>query len=338
MLRGRAVNPAGCKRFFIPLLLGIDIGATKVALAIGDEKGRVVARARRATEPTGRPERDVARIAEDAQRLLAKAGVTPSEIAGAGVSAPGPMDPERGSLIHPPNLPGWDDVPVRGLLADALGIPVHLENDANAAALAEWRFGAGRGFDHLVYLTASTGIGAGMVLGGRLYRGQGWNAGEIGHVPVEWEGVACVCGLRGCLEAYVGGAAWTRRLREIAPEASRVAQLAGGREHARPEHVVAAAQQGDGFARSELERFNLYLARAIATLAFTLAPEVVILGTIPASAGEELCIAPIRRSVAGLIWPILDRGLRIVPAALGAEIADYAGLCAALEGLERGSG
>jgi glucokinase len=338
MLRGQAVNPLRCKRFFIPLLLGIDIGATKVALAIGDEKGRVVARARRATEPTGRPERDVARIAEDAQRLLAKAGVAPSEIAGAGVSAPGPMDAVRGSLIRPPNLPGWDDVPVRGLLADALGISVHLENDANAAALAEWRFGAGRGFDHLVYLTASTGIGAGLVLGGRLHRGQGWNAGEIGHVPVEWEGLACACGLRGCLEAYVGGAAWTRRLSEITPEASRVAQLAGGREHARPEHVVTAAQQGDGFARSELERFNLYLARAIATLAFTLAPEVVILGTIPASAGEELCIAPIRRSVAGLIWPILDRGLRIVPAALGAEIADYAGLCAALEGLERGSG
>jgi glucokinase len=338
MLRGQAVNPPECKRFLIPTLLGIDIGATKVALAIGDEKGRVVARARRATEPTGRPERDVARIAEDAQRLLAKAGVAPSEIAGAGVSAPGPMDAVRGSLIRPPNLPGWEDVPVRGLLADALGISVHLENDANAAALAEWRFGAGRGFDHLVYLTASTGIGAGLVLGGRLYRGQGWNAGEIGHVPVEWEGLACACGLRGCLEAYVGGAAWTRRLSEITPEESRVAQLAGGRELARPEHVVAAAQRGDGFARSELERFNLYLARAIATLAFTLAPEVVILGTIPASAGEELCIAPIRRSVAGLIWPILDRGLRIVPAALGAEIADYAGLCAALEGLERGSG
>jgi glucokinase len=247
------------------------------------------------------------------------------------------MDPVRGSLVRPPNLPGWDDVPVRDLLTDALGISVHLENDANAAALAEWRFGAGRGFDHLVYLTASTGIGAGLILGGRLHRGQGWNAGEIGHAPVEWEGLACACGLRGCLEAYVGGAAWTQRLREITPEASRVAQLAGGREQARPEHVVAAARQGDGFARSELERFNLYLARAIATLAFSLAPEIVILGTIPVSAGEELCFAPIRRRVAGLIWPILDRGLRIVPAALGSELADYAGLCAALEGLEQGS-
>jgi glucokinase len=248
------------------------------------------------------------------------------------------MDPVRGSLIRPPNLPGWDDVPLRDLLAEALGISVHLENDANAAALAEWRFGAGRGFEDLVYLTASTGIGAGLVLGGRLHRGQGWNAGEIGHVPVEWEGLACACGLRGCLEAYVGGAAWTRRLREITPEASRVAQLAGGREQARPEHVVAAARQGDDFARAEFDRFNLYLARAIATLAFTLAPEIVILGTIPASAGEELCLTPIRRQVTALIWPILGRGLRIVPAALGSELADYAGLCAALEGLERGSG
>ena len=216
----------------------------------------MLARSRRPTEPSGRPEHDLARIADDARQLLAKAGVSASEIAAAGVSAPGPMDLARGHLIRPPNLPGWDDVPVRRLLAEALGIPVHLENDANAAALAEWRFGAGRGFDDLVYLTASTGIGAGLILGGRLHRGQGGNAGEVGHVPVEWEGLACACGLRGCLEAYVGGAAWSRRLSEITPEASRVAELAGGRERARPEHVVAAAKEGDAFARSEIERFN----------------------------------------------------------------------------------
>ena len=200
--------------------------------------------------------------------------MTLDDVACVGVSAPGPIDAAGERLLYPPNLPGWGDVPVRRILADALGVPVHVENDANAAVLAEWRFGAGRGFDDVVYLTASTGIGAGVVLGGRLQRGHAGNAGEIGHAPVEWDGLPCVCGQRGCLEAYVGGAAWTRRLQAITPETSAVARIAGGVEHARPEHVVAAAGEGDAFAHSEMERFNRYLARAIVTLVFVLAPEV----------------------------------------------------------------
>jgi glucokinase len=264
--------------------------------------------------------------------------VTPDRVACAGVSAPGPIDAAGERLLHPPNLPGWGDVPVRRILADALGMPVHVENDANAAALAEWRFGAGRGFDDVVYLTASTGIGAGLVLGGRLHRGHSGNAGEIGHAPVEWEGIACACGQRGCLEAYVGGAAWTRRLRTITPDTSEVARIAGGADRARPEHVVAAAASGDAFALAEMDRFNRYLARAIVTLAFVLAPQVVVLGTIPASAGEALCLAPLRRHVAAQVWPVLGRELRIEASALGAELPDYAGLCAAREGLAGGAG
>jgi glucokinase len=338
MLAGSRLNPLKWKGFFIPLLLGIDIGGTKVALALGDEQGRVLERMRRPTDATERADDDLARIAEDARRLLGRAGVTLDDVACVGVSAPGPIDAAGERLLHPPNLPGWGDVPVRRILADALGVPVHVENDANAAALAEWRFGAGRGFDDVVYLTASTGIGAGVVLGGRLHRGHAGNAGEIGHAPVEWDGLPCVCGQRGCLEAYVGGAAWARRLQAITPATSAVARIAGGVEHARPEHVVAAAGEGDAFARSEMERFNRYLARAIVTLVFVLAPEVVVLGTIPASAGEALCLAPLREQVAAQVWPILGRDLRILPAALGSDLPDYAGLCAAQEGLAPRSG
>ena len=316
----------------MPVLIGIDIGASKLALVLGDEGGRRTSHWRRAMEATDRPADDLARIAEDVRELLAGAGKTSNDIGWIGVSAPGPMDLERGRLLHPPNLPGWEDVPVRSTLAEALGAPVRLENDANAGALAEWRYGAGRGFDNVVYLTASTGIGAGLVLDGRLYRGRGGNAGEIGHAPVEWEGLPCVCGRRGCLEAYVGGAAWTRRLRAITPESSDVARLAGGVAKARPEHVVAAAKQGDAFARSEMERFNQYLARAITTLVFALEPDVVVLGTIPVSAGETLCFAPLRERVAEQVWPVLGRDLKIVPASLGSELPDYAGLCVALEG------
>lgn len=249
-----------------------------------------------------------------------------------GLAVPGPVDRERGLILKPPNLPGWQDVPLRAWLSDALGLPVRVENDANAAALAEWRFGAGRGARNLVYLTMSTGVGAGLILDGRLYRGHRGRASEFGHAAVEWDGELCACGQRGCVEAYVGGAAWTRRLREITPPTSRVCALAGARERALPEHVVTAAGEGDAFALAEMDRFNHYLARAIASLSFALAPEIIVLGTIPSAAGEKLCFEPLRALVAERVWPALSDGMRIVASALRDQLPYYAGICAAVEG------
>ena len=229
--------------------LGFDIGATKLAVAVGDDAGGIAARRRRPIRATGDPRADVDAMLRDAHELLAEAGVAPSALRGVGVAAPGPIDFARGTVESPPNLPGWRSVPICEWLGAAFDAPVHLENDANAAALAEWRFGAGRGARHLVYLTMSTGVGGGLVLDGRLYRGTG-NAGEVGHMPVEWGDSAelCGCGRRGCLEAYVGGRRWSERLARVTPADSRVAALAGAPAHARPEHVVAAAREGDAFA------------------------------------------------------------------------------------------
>jgi glucokinase len=308
----------------------VDLGASKVAFALGDAAGRVRARWRRPTGPCGDPARDVARLLDDARAFLAEQGVAAAELRAVGVAAPGPLDRARGALLAPPNLPGWDDVPLRDALADGLGAPVQLENDASAAALAEWRFGAGRGFQDLVYLSMSTGVGGGLVLGGRLHTGVSGNAGEWGHVPVEWEGEPCACGRRGCLEAYAGGAAWTRRLRAEVPRDSRALALAGAREAVAPEHVIAAAREGDAFARAELERWNAYLARAVELVVQALAPEVVVLGTIAAAAGE-LCLAPVRARVAARVWPVLGRGLHVVAAGLGEELPYRTGLCVALQ-------
>ena len=253
-----------------------------------------------------------------------------ADVRAVGVSAPGPLDPVSGDLLDPPNLPGWRRVPLRRLLAEKLARPVHVENDANAAALAESRFGAGRSFQHVAYLTMSTGVGAGLVLNGRLYTGKSGAAGEVGHAPIVWDGEPCACGGRGCLEAYVGGAAWTRRLAATTPAASRVAALAGAPERARPEHVVEAAREGDAFALAELDRYNEHLARGLTTLVFVLAPEVVILGTIPTAAGEELCLGPVRARVLARVWPLLGRELRIVPSELGPRLPYLAGICVAL--------
>jgi len=315
------------------LTLGIDIGGTKLALALADGEGTLLRRTRRPTEPSGDADADVARIAGDARSLLAEAGVEAGALAAIGVSAPGPVDRERGLLVDPPNLPGWGSVPLAERLEAELGRPVVLENDANAAALAEWRFGAGRGCSHVVYLTMSTGIGGGLILDGRLYRGAGGDAGEIGHIPLEAGGERCACGLRGCFEAAAGGAAWAARLRRTTPPDSLVAELAGGREHAGPEQVVAAARAGDRFALAELERYNETVARGLAIVTFALAPERIILGTIPVAAGEELCLAPIRAHLRSRLWPRFAERTEVVPAALGEQLPYLAGICAALEAL-----
>jgi len=219
-------------------------------------------------------------------------------------------------------------VPLRAALEDGLGVAVRLENDANAAVLAEWRFGAGRGFDDVVYLTLSTGVGAGLVLGGRLQAGRSGNAGELGHLPVAWDGDPCRCGQRGCLEAYVGGAAWTRRLSVHTPGDSRVAELAGDGPPL-PEHVIAAAEAGDRFACAEVARFNEYLVRGLCAVVFTLAPQVIVLGTIAAAAGEQLCLQPVRDSLARRVWPELARDVEIRAMQLGERLPELAGLCVA---------
>jgi predicted NBD/HSP70 family sugar kinase len=136
----------------------------------------------------------------------------------------------------------------------------------------------------------------------------------------------------------VGGAAWARRLRRVTPATSRVAALAGGAAHALPEHVEAAAREGDAFARAEIERWVEYLARGIVQTVYALAPEVVVLGTIPTALGEELCFAPLRRAVAAHAWPILLEKLAIVPAALGRDLPYLAGLAAAEQGEEERAG
>jgi glucokinase len=314
--------------------LGIDLGGSKLAIAIADPDGRLIAHETRPSRISGDPETDVLAIAADAAGLVTRSGLETSDFDAVGFSVPGPIDHERGAILDPPNLPGWETVPLRARMSEILGLPVRLENDANAAALAEWRYGAGRGCSNLVYLTMSTGVGTGLILDDRLYRGHRGRASEFGHACIEWNGERCGCGRRGCLEAYLGGAAWSRRLREITPETSRVCALAGARGRVSPEHVVAAAGEGDAFAREEMERFNHYLARAIAVLSFALAPEVVVLGTIATAAGEALCFEPVRALVAAQVWPNLCDGMRILPSGLGDELPYYAGVCVAIESSE----
>ncbi|MEZ4330572.1 MAG: ROK family protein [Myxococcota bacterium] len=321
-------------------LLGIDIGGTKRVLVVGDHTARVQASRRVEMHFTGDWRQDLAAIEAEARALLREAEEAEAgPLEAIGIAAPGPVDQPAGILRNPPNLPGWQDVPLAEVMGQAFGVPVRVENDANAATLAEHRFGAGRGCDDLVFLTMSTGVGGGAISGGRLLEGANGFAAELGHVPIVPGGLRCHCGLRGCLEAYVGGRAWARRLRRVTPQSSRVFALAeGDRKRIDSRLLLEALRAGDAFARVEWARWIDLLARGIVPIVMAFDPARIVLGTIAVAAGESLCFEPLRARVAARLWANQAERLAIVPAQLGDRLPAQAALAVAGAGIDLGEG
>jgi glucokinase len=309
---------------------GIDIGGTKAVAVLARADGEILAERRIDQWTGGSWEADLDKLAGALESLLEETGASPSEISALGVSAAGPLDPIEGVVLNPPNLPGWRQVPIRAVLEERLGVPVRVENDANAAALAEWRFGAGRGAQNLAYLTMSTGIGGGLILDGRLYRGARFQAGEVGHMPVVPDGRQCACGLRGCLEAYVGGAALATRMREelAGEENSVILNLAGGDPAAiSAETWVEAIRAGDRYALRLREEYLDHLAQGLAILVMTLDLERIVLGTIVRS-NPELLLEPLKKRLKSLVWAP-QREVDLRGGELGPRMPAYAALCVA---------
>ncbi len=303
------------------MILGIDIGSTKISVSLWSPQGDMPEPPRRFATREGGFEANFGEILRLGRELLAQ-----RELRAVGVSAGGPVDPERGVLLDMPNRRGWRDAPLAARIGESLGVPVAVENDANAGALAEWHHGAGRGADDLVFLTLSTGIGAGLILGGRLYRGHRFMAGEVGHHVVEPGGALCGCGQHGCLEAYASGAGIARRLderRRADPDLPETAR-----------EVVERARQGDSVCAEILAEVARYLARGIATLVFVLNPGRVVLGTIAVGAGE-LLLAPLRDELSQLVWPSLLEGLELRTAELESDLGDHAAYAVARAILQR---
>ena len=299
------------------LLLGLDIGGTKSAAVVGTPDGVVLARASAPTPP-GHWQEGVAllcTLARDACRMY---GADVSDMAALGVSCGGPLDSTTGTVYAPPNLPGWGAVPLRALLEAEFGLPARVENDANATALAEHRWGAGQGSRDMAFLTLGTGIGAGLILDGQLYRGRRDLAGEIGHAVVLPGGPLCLCGKRGCLEALSSGTAIGRRGREVY-----------GDEFVTAHEVCARARAGEAPAQEIIAEAALYLGIGLANLLHTLNLERIVLGTLAVHAGD-LLLEPIRAAVRENCWPRLCDDVSILPAALGDAAQDKAALAVAL--------
>ncbi len=302
-------------------IVGVDLGGTKIAVSAWTPEGRRIDARRFATLPGG-PDPNVERIAAIARDMLG--GERPRAI---GVSGGGPLDPERGVIISIPNLPGWTDVPFAERLETALGAPAAIENDANACAIAEHRFGAGRGTKDMAFLTLSTGIGGGLILDGRIYRGHRFLAGEVGHQVIVPDGPPCGCGKRGCLEALASGTGIANRLRELRGAMATDA-LPEPDLPLDARQLVERARAGDVFSLGFLRETAGFLALGLSNLVFVLDPERIVLGTIAVAAGD-LLLAPLRQEVDRLLWPAFRRDLSILPAQLGPDLGDYAAFAVA---------
>jgi glucokinase len=309
-------------------VLAIDIGGTKLAAGIVDGSGSILARGEVPTLAAEGPERVLDRIVRLANDVLGAPGGSADAIQRIGIGCAGPVDRQAGLILNPPNLPGWVRVPLVERIEKALGRPAVLENDANAAALGEFRYGAGKGASSLVYLTVSTGIGGGIILDGKIWHGVKDGAGEVGHMTLLPDGPLCGCGNRGCLEALASGPAIARRAREaLATERPTRLREAGDFTAA---DVVRLAQEGDALAAQVWDETVRYLGLGVAAIVTILAPGRVVIGGGVAKAGDFL-FAPLRREVRRRVRLVAVESVPILPAALGPDVGILGAAAVALE-------
>jgi glucokinase len=305
-------------------VLGLDIGGTKLAAGVVEPGG---ATRSFVVEPTGvrRPTQIVLdELIELGNRAVAESGLDWKEIDAVGIGCGGPLDADEGILLAPPHLPGWRDVPVVDIVEQAYGRPAMLENDATAGAAGEHRYGAGVGVAHMVYLTLSTGVGGGVVIDHKLYRGAVGNGGELGHVTIDWHGRMCrSCGRRGCLEAYASGTSLAERAVESMDPSSVLAGFVangdGGGSGVTAAQVAAAARAGDPYANRIWDETIYALACGLTSIVNLFEPELVVLGGGLTQSGDQL-LAPVREFVHEQAMAPVGRSARIVLATLGDRV------------------
>ena len=315
-------------------VVGIDIGGTKLATVVADSTGHILSKVRKPTLAEKGPEYALQLLFEMVRETVASADLAQESVSAIGVSCGGPLDTKTGVVYSPPNLPGWDALPLKAQLESEFHIPVTIENDANASALAEYRFGGGRGYEAVLYITMSTGIGGGIVIDGQIYHGANDSAGEVGHQILLPDGPRCGCGKRGCLEALCSGPAIARRAQDTIQKqlvdgtesATALLKLANGHiKNVKSEHVLEAARAGDILALQLVEETAYYMGWGIANLVNILNPDIVLLGTIAIAAGD-LLLDPIRKNVSKFAMTRPTEAVKIAPAQLGKALGDLAAI------------
>jgi len=298
--------------------VGVDIGGTDIKAGMVASDQTILERRIIPTEASGGPDHVIRRVIDLSNDFKQAAGRRGVRLAGVGIGAPGSIRAARGTVVAPPNLPGWTEVAMVEPVSRAVGTPVTLDNDANAAAVGEFWCGAGRGTRDMAMLTLGTGIGGGVVLSGTLWRGRNENAGELGHKIVIPEGRTCKCGQRGCLEAYASAATTAQRAEELlaAGRKSTLGAVVARGEKLTSKHICAAARTGDELAREVWDETCRLLAVACVNLQHTLNFERIILAGGMSAAGADL-LNPVREHFERQMWADIGDRPEIVLAELG---------------------
>ena len=260
------------------LFVGVDVGGTKVAAGLVNSSGEIYSHQRVPMISNSSAEEGLRAVLSAIGKVVPQ-GV--AEISGIGICAPGPLDPESGIILNPPNVPCWRDFPLAQSIRETYSVPIKVDNDANAAALAEARWGAGRGYRNVFYATIGTGIGTGIVFDGKIYHGRTGSAGEGGHVSIDYHGPICACGKPGCIEILASGTAITRRAREriVAGGESIMLELAGGNLDSITGEIVArAAAARDPLAKDLLSETAEMAALWLSNMVDLLDPDVLVIG------------------------------------------------------------
>ena len=299
-------------------MIGIDFGKRHLRVAAADLSHAIIAEAERPMRTDEPAESGLQTAVELVDEVLGEAGLSRAEVIGVGLGLPGPIDMRSGRVGSSSILPGWVGVRAAEALASRLNLPVRVDNDANLGALAELNWGAATGYRNAAYLKASTGIGAGLIVDGRLFHGAGGMAGEIGHTIIQEQGPFCRCGKRGCLETLAGAASLVELLR-----GTHGADL-------RHQQLLHAAADGDSVARRVLADAGRYIGTAVATLCDLLNPELIVVGGELCAAGDVL-LDPLREQVHRHAIPATARGLEIVPGVLGPRAELLGALALVLE-------
>ena len=327
--------PADVHQSQAPYVLGVDVGGTKLSTVLATRDGNLLHKIRLPTEEKRGPEFGVPRLISMLHQTLQATQASRTDVVGIGVACGSPMDAARGVILGPPNLQSWNPVPIKEILEAEFDLYTQLENDANAGALAECLFGAGKGKRNIIYMTMGTGIGGGVILEQRLYRGTNGNAGEVGHMRVVSQGgPLCGCGKHGCLESFCSGPAIARRTKEaLASETdSAIMDLAGSTDAVTAEHVFRAARQGDTLALHLVDETAHHLGVGLANIIQILNPQIIVLGTIATEQGDFF-LDRVRRVVRAETWPQLSEVVQILPSPLGAKVGDYAAISVILQNL-----
>ncbi len=306
-------------------VLGVDLGRTHFIALITNLSAEIIARRSGPLQSELGPEVCLPQVIAELRSIVQATGIPWARVFGVGLGIPGPFDGKLGMLINPPAMPGWDGFNIGSVLQRELGVPIHVDNDANMGAVGESRFGAGQEGADMAYVKVATGIGCGLIINGHIYRGSHGSAGELGHVTIDEEGSLCDCGNRGCLETVAGAAAITRDAMALMRAANQGVPLVSNdaRNDARSEDtaidiadVIKAASNGDRAACTAIQRAGNHIGVALAGLVNLVNPSLILIDGSVARAGE-LLLEPIRRVIAARSLKAASASTSIMLSALG---------------------